>query len=45
MMYPRTKNLRAVAQYLHHAQLDTAASYAELDGSEVRAAFDGVTLA
>lgn len=45
LMYARTKNLRAVAQHLRHAQLDTAAIYAEMDDSEVRAAFDGVTLA
>ena len=44
LMYARTKNLRAVAQHLRHAQLDTAAIYAEMDDSEVRAAFEGVLL-
>jgi len=34
LMYARTKNLRAVAQHLRHAQLDTAAIYAEMDDSE-----------
>ncbi|WP_407542441.1 tyrosine-type recombinase/integrase (plasmid) [Deinococcus radiomollis] len=44
LMYARTKNLRAVAQHLRHSQLDTAAIYAEMDDSEVRGAFEGVTL-
>jgi len=44
LMYARTKNLRAVAQHLRHAQLDTAAIYAEMDDSEVRGAFEGITL-
>lgn len=44
LMYARTKNLRAVAQHLRHSQLDTAAIYAEMDDSEVRGAFEGVSL-
>ena len=44
LMYARTKNLRAVAQHLRHSQLDTAAIYAEMDDSEVRAALEGVSL-
>lgn len=44
LMYARTKNLRAVAQHLRHSQLDTAAIYAEMDDSEVRSAFEGVSL-
>jgi integrase/recombinase XerC len=44
VMYARTRNLRAVAQHLRHAQLDTAAIYAEMDDSEVRGAFLGVSL-
>ncbi|GAA4020132.1 tyrosine-type recombinase/integrase [Deinococcus rubellus] len=44
LMYARTKNLRAVAQHLRHSQLDTAAIYAEMDDSEVRGAFEGITL-
>ena len=43
LMYARTKNLRAVAQHLRHSQLDTAAIYAEMDDSEVRGAFEGVS--
>lgn len=43
LMYARTKNLRAVAQHLRHSQLDMAAIYAEMDDSEVRGAFEGVT--
>ena len=44
LMYARTKNLRAVAQHLRHSQLDTAAIYAEMDDSEVRGAFEGISL-
>ncbi len=44
LMYARTKNLRAVAQHLRHSQLDKAAIYAQMDDSEVRGAFEGLTV-